>query len=60
MTTLGVGHRFKCPHCGASVPLVRDRWLDLHNEGSAEYVCPRADRPRCPGSFLQVRPRVRR
>jgi len=43
-----------CPHCGARVPLVRDRWLLVHNEGSTEYVIPGPDRPRCPGSFLQI------
>lgn len=41
-----------CPRCGACVPLIRNRWLHVHNEGSADYVFPRADRPRCLGSFM--------
>lgn len=54
MPATGVRHQTVCPHCGACVPLVRDRWLHVHNEGSPDYVLPRADRPRCPGSFLRI------
>jgi hypothetical protein len=50
-----------CPECGASVPIVADRWLDLHRAGSAEYPYPRGNRPmRCPGSLLQVRTQTAR
>ena len=41
-----------CPECGALVPLVRDRWLHLHNVGSTAYTFAGPDRPRCPGSFI--------
>ena len=44
-----------CPECGAYVPLVRERWLHVHNEGSPTYIFPGPDRPRCPGSFMPVR-----
>jgi hypothetical protein len=54
MPATGVRRQAVCPHCGASVPLVRDRWLHVHNEGSTDYVIPRADQPRCPGSFLPI------
>lgn len=40
-----------CPQCGTCVPLVRDRWLQVHSEGSADYLFPCADR-RCIGSFM--------
>ena len=43
-----------CPECGAYVPLVRERWLHVHNEGSPSYTFPGPDRPRCPGSFLMA------
>jgi ribosomal protein S27AE len=42
-----------CPECGVSVPLVGDRWLQVHRQGSAEYVYPRGNAgARCPGSLL--------
>jgi hypothetical protein len=42
-----------CPECAAVVPLVGDRWLQVHRQGSAEYVYPRGEgRARCPGSLL--------
>lgn len=44
-----------CPECGASVPMVRERWLHVHSVGSAEYAYPRGDRRRCPGSLMLPR-----
>lgn len=48
-----------CPECGATVPLIRQRWLQVHNEGSAQYIFPGPDRPRCPGSLILTRQRRR-
>ena len=48
-----------CPECGALVPLVRDRWLHVHNVGSAAYMFPGPDRPRCPGSFILAKRETR-
>lgn len=44
-----------CPECGAPVPLVADRWLLAHWEGSSDYAYPRGQRARCPGSFLPIK-----
>lgn len=45
--------RAVCPECAAVVPLVGDRWLQVHRQGSSEYVYPRgAGGARCPGSLL--------
>jgi hypothetical protein len=47
----------RCPECGASVPVVADRWLHVHREGSPEYAYPRRGGPRrCRGSLLPVGP----
>ncbi len=54
MTVSGTLSRATCPECGASVPVVRGRWLLVHNTGSPEYAYPRSDRPRCLGSFMPV------
>ena len=49
----------QCPECGALVPLLRERWLRVHNVESPTYTFPGPDRPRCPGSFiLATRSRV--
>jgi hypothetical protein len=51
-----VGHATAtCPECGAAVPVMGDRWLAAHREGSAEYPYPHAVRERCPGSLLSIR-----
>ncbi|MGH3317071.1 MAG: hypothetical protein ACRDO0_13085 [Nocardioidaceae bacterium] len=35
------------------MPLVGDRWLQVHRQGSSEYAYPRgAGSARCPGSLL--------
>jgi anti-sigma regulatory factor (Ser/Thr protein kinase) len=44
--------RATCPECGASVPLVGERWLQVHLEGSGEYAFPHPDRQWCSGSLL--------
>lgn len=41
-----------CPECGALVPLVHGRWLQVHRQGSAEYAYPRGQDHRCSGSLL--------
>jgi anti-sigma regulatory factor (Ser/Thr protein kinase) len=46
------GPRATCPECGAFVPLVGERWLQVHLEGSAEYAFPHPDRQWCSGSLL--------
>ena len=43
-----------CPECGAAVSLVRDRWLQVHREGSAEYPYPSGRLGLCVGSLLPV------
>ena len=48
------GSRGTCPECGASVSLVRDRWLQVHREGSAEYPYPSGSLGLCRGSLLPV------
>jgi anti-sigma regulatory factor (Ser/Thr protein kinase) len=44
--------RATCPACGASVPLVGERWLQVHLEGSDEYAFPHPERQWCSGSLL--------
>jgi anti-sigma regulatory factor (Ser/Thr protein kinase) len=44
--------RSTCPECGASVPLVGERWLQVHLEGSDEHALPHHDRQWCAGSLL--------
>jgi anti-sigma regulatory factor (Ser/Thr protein kinase) len=44
--------RSTCPECGASVPLVGERWLQVHLEGSDAYAFPHPDRQWCSGSLL--------
>ena len=44
--------RSTCPECGASVPLVGERWLQVHQEGSDAYAFPHPDRQWCAGSLL--------
>lgn len=44
-----------CPECGATVQVLRGRWLVLHREGVAGYDYPAMGRRRCPGSLLSVR-----
>jgi anti-sigma regulatory factor (Ser/Thr protein kinase) len=44
--------RATCPECGASVPLVGERWLQVHLEGSDDYAFPHPDRQWCAGSLL--------
>jgi anti-sigma regulatory factor (Ser/Thr protein kinase) len=44
--------RATCPECGASVPLVGERWLQVHLEGSDEYAFPHPERQWCSGSLL--------
>lgn len=52
MPLTGVRLQAVCPHCGACVPLVRDRWLHVHNEGSTVYVIP----PRGPTTLSRQLP----
>lgn len=58
-TTSGDTHA-TCPECGASVPVVRVRWLNVHTVGSAEYTFQTGTFNRCPGSLMPVKlsPRV--
>lgn len=51
----GIPTHATCPECGASVPLVGERWLHVHRIGSAEYAYPRGARTRCPGSLMLAR-----
>jgi hypothetical protein len=55
MQTGGTPSHATCPECGASVPLVGERWIHVHSVGSAEYAYPRGDRRRCPGSLMLAR-----
>jgi anti-sigma regulatory factor (Ser/Thr protein kinase) len=48
--------RATCPDCGASVPLVGERWLQVHLEGSGEYAFPDRERQWCSGSLLLADP----
>lgn len=43
-----------CPECGASVPVIGQRWLAAHRSGGAERHPPAVGR-RCPGSLLVIR-----
>ena len=52
MGTVESGAAAFCPECGALVPLVHGRWLQVHRHGSAEYAYPRGQAHRCSGSLL--------
>jgi hypothetical protein len=46
--------RGSCRECGAVVPLVRGKWLQVHGRGSAEQPYPCGSLGLCPGSLLPV------